>query len=165
MTVRRIVVVGAGMGGLTAAWRLAQLGHHVQLFEARPSPGGLASGCEHGGFAFDAGPYIVLDRPGLQWAFDKLGVCVDDAVTLDRIEHVYHVEFADSEPIDFFADLEQTAGAIDRRWPGGGRRYRGFVASMRAIHERTRPQLFRPRPSLASLITAGPWRDVPFQLR
>jgi len=93
---RRVVVIGAGMGGLAAAIRLAQLGHHVRLFEARSSPGGLASGCEHGGFTFDAGPYIILDRPGLEWALGKLGIHLDEAVTLDAVDHVYQVDFGHS---------------------------------------------------------------------
>jgi phytoene desaturase len=165
MNGRRVVVVGAGMGGLAAAVRLARRGHHVRLLEARSSPGGLASGCEHGGLAFDSGPYIILDRPGLEWAFQELGLCLDEAVTLDPVDHVYEVAFGESEPLGFFADLERTVGEIERRWPGAGLRYRTFVDSMRAIHGRTRPQLFRPRPELTSLIRAGAWRDVPFLLR
>ena len=64
-----IVVIGAGMGGLTAALRLAREGFHVQVLEARLEAGGLASGNVYEGFSFDAGPYILLDRPGLEWAW------------------------------------------------------------------------------------------------
>ena len=165
MSARRVVVIGAGMGGLAAAIRLSQLGHHVRLLEARASPGGLASGCEYGSFTFDVGPYIILDRPGLEWAFGKLGIQLDEAVTLDAVDHVYQVAFGDGEPVGFFADLDKTVGEIDRRWPGAGLRYRAFVDSMREIHRRTRPQLFRRRPQLRSIVTTGAWRDVPFLLR
>src|SRR2546428_3831921 len=66
------VVIGAGVGGLTGALRLAGSGFEVRVLEARPESGGLASGVHYGGFDFDAGPYILLDRPGLEWAFEHL---------------------------------------------------------------------------------------------
>ena len=69
---RRVAVLGAGMGGLTAALRLARHGYRVTVLEARAAPGGLAGGLELDGFPFDAGPYILLDRPGLEWAFRLL---------------------------------------------------------------------------------------------
>ena len=61
------------MGGLAAAVRLARAGIDIQVLEARNEPGGLASGVQHGEFSFDAGPYILLDRPGLEWSFEMLG--------------------------------------------------------------------------------------------
>ena len=51
-----IIIIGAGVGGLSAAIRLAQQGHAVQILEARDQAGGLASGLTAGGFTFDAGP-------------------------------------------------------------------------------------------------------------
>ena len=74
MTPGKVVVVGAGVGGLAAAARLARYGLQVEVFEARREPGGLATGLEIEGFRFDAGPYILLDRPGLEWAFGQLGI-------------------------------------------------------------------------------------------
>src|SRR5262249_24977395 len=87
--VTRTVVVGAGMGGLTAALRLARAGFRVRVLEARTEPGGLASGFVADGLAFDAGPYILLDRPGLEWAFRAVGLELADRVELRRIEEVY----------------------------------------------------------------------------
>ena len=70
---RRVIVVGAGMGGLTAALRLARRDCHVRVLEAGERAGGLATGLERDGFRFDGGPYLLLDRPGLEWAFDQVG--------------------------------------------------------------------------------------------
>jgi phytoene dehydrogenase-like protein len=153
------------MGGLTAALHLARLGHRVRVCEARASPGGLASGLERDGYAFDAGPYILLDRPGLEWAFAALGLRLDDAVTLDPVDPAYEVRFGEDGPIRFLASRDETAAELDRRWPGSGRPYRSFVDAMLAIHRRTRPLLVTPRPGLGALLRAGAWRDVPFLLR
>ena len=118
---RTVVVVGAGMGGLTAALRLARAGFRVRVLEARAEPGGLASGFVADGLPFDAGPYILLDRPGLEWAFRALGLELGDHVELRRIEEVYEVAGADGTRIAFQADLERTAEAFETRWPGSGR--------------------------------------------
>ena len=137
----------------------------MHVCEARASPGGLASGLERDGLAFDAGPYILLDRPGLAWAFAALGVRLDDAITLDPVDPAYEVRFGEDAPIRFFASRDETAAELDRRWPGSGRRYRTFVDTTTAIHRRTRPLLVTPRPGLAALLRTGAWRDVPFLLR
>ena len=62
---QRVVIIGAGIGGLSSAIRLARQGCAVTVVEARGGAGGLAAGFEIEGFRFDAGPYVLLDRPGL----------------------------------------------------------------------------------------------------
>jgi phytoene desaturase len=162
---RTVIVVGGGMGGLTAALRLARRGCRVKVIEAAESPGGLAAGLERGGFRFDGGPYLLLDRPGLEWAFRELGLELAERVPMRRVEDVYQVEAADGSVVSIRADLDETALGIERTWPGGGRRYRSFVAWISRIYERLRPLLTSPHPGLATLLYSGAWRDVPFLLR
>src|SRR5689334_12242811 len=92
---KNIIVIGAGMGGLSAAIYLAQNGYRVTVLEARATPGGLASGFALDGIRFDAGPYILLDLPGLQWAFQSLGIDLRQQVELRRIHDVYQVHDSD----------------------------------------------------------------------
>src|SRR5258708_2115066 len=101
---RTAIVIGAGMGGLTASLRLAQTGWSVHILEARATAGGLASGFELEGFSFDAGPYILLDRPGLEWAFQSLGLVLDDCLKLRRIESIYSVLMQDGPTCSFESD-------------------------------------------------------------
>ena len=102
--IRRVIIIGAGMGGLTAAIRLAQQGLSVRIIEARSAAGGLASAFEKDGFVFDAGPYILLDRPGLEWAFRSLGLELAEHLTLRRIEDVYEVLSSQGTTVHFYAD-------------------------------------------------------------
>jgi phytoene dehydrogenase-like protein len=160
-----VVVIGAGTGGLTAAIRLARLGHTVEVYEARSEAGGLASSVRAGEFEFDAGPYVLLDRPGLEWAFEEIGCDLSRAIDLARIEDVYEVALDDGEPIRFHSDLDRTAAGIDRRWSGSGRKYVAFVERMRAAYEHARPLLFTARPRLGTLLRTGAWREIPLLLR
>ncbi|HSE20750.1 MAG TPA: FAD-dependent oxidoreductase, partial [Pyrinomonadaceae bacterium] len=114
----RIIIIGAGMGGLTAALRLAQQGLTVRVMEARAEAGGLASALASDDFVFDAGPYILLDRPGLEWAFQSLGLELSDHLTLRRIDDVYVVRSHEAPDIHFYADEQRTAAGIDAHWPG-----------------------------------------------
>ncbi|MGV3719765.1 MAG: phytoene desaturase family protein, partial [Actinomycetota bacterium] len=161
---RHVVVIGAGMGGLSAAVSLARSGFQVTVLEARSEPGGLASGLERDGFRFDAGPYILLDRPGLDWAFRAVGLALDDHVPLRRIDDVYEVRSGTEAPVRFYADLEQTIAGFERRWPGSGVKYRRFVEETRATYVRLEPLLHAP-PSPLRLLRSGGWREAPFLLR
>jgi len=161
--IRRVVVIGAGMGGLTAALRLAQQGLSVRIIEARSEAGGLASVFEKEGLVFDAGPYILLDRPGLEWAFRSLGLELSDHVTLRRIEDVYEVQSSQGS-VHFYADEKRTAAELDAQWPGSGRQYERFVSEMRATHKQLSPLLHVSRPGPASLFRNQAFTRIPFLL-
>ena len=149
---RTVIIVGAGMGGLTAALRLSRRAYRVAVIEASDRLGGLAAGLNRAGLSFDAGPYLLLDRPGLEWAFRELGLDLAEQVPMRRVDDVYQVEADDGSVVRIHADLEETAAGIDRAWPGGGRRYREFVTRVAAIHERLRPLLTSPRHGPTALL-------------
>lgn len=161
----RAVVVGAGMGGLAAALALARAGWTITLLEAREAAGGLASGFEREGFGFDAGPYVLLDRPGLEWAFRELGLELNERVDLRRIAEVYEIGRPDGPPVCIYDDRERTADALERRWPGSGDRYRQWIGDLEGCYQRLAP-LQRAAPGgPAAVLAAGGWRDVWFLLQ
>ena len=95
----RVVVIGAGMGGLTAALRLKQRGVDVLVLEARETAGGLASGLLIEGLWFDGGPYILLDRPGLEWTLDQIHTGLRSRLPLLSFDPVYEVTFATGKTV------------------------------------------------------------------
>lgn len=161
----RVVVIGAGVGGLATAIATAQAGHQVTVIEARDRPGGLASHVSYDGLRFDAGPYVLLDRPGLEWAFERLGLTLDRALDLQRIDSVYEVAVGDDHRVRIDDDLDRTAERLDDRWPGSGERYRSFVERTTAVHERTRPLQWTANPGPLAILSSEAWRDIPFLLR
>ncbi len=162
---KSVAIIGAGMGGLAAALRLAQRGFQVRVFEASAGPGGLASSLEIGGLWFDAGPYILLDRGGLEWAFEQLGLNLTASVTLKRIEHVYQVEVEGGPPVRVLADLDRTADGFESLWPGSGARYRRFVHATAKIHQRLCSLLYVSPPAPGVLLRSGAWIHLAFLLR
>jgi phytoene dehydrogenase-like protein len=161
---KHIVIIGAGMGGLTAAVRLARQNFEVSVIEARPAAGGLASAFEVDGFRFDYGPYILLDRPGLEWAFLAAGLDLAQLVQLRRIEDIYQVTSGDAT-IRFHASTAETAAGLDRTWPGSGAHYIRYVKAMSTIYGRLRPMLERSHPRVRDLIRDGAWKQIPFLLQ
>ena len=89
----RIVVIGAGVGGLTAAIRLAAAGHSVVVHEQSQTVGGKLGVYERDGFRFDTGPSLLT----LPEVFTDLGLSGVDPVALDPV--VRHI-FPDGTVLD-----------------------------------------------------------------
>lgn len=96
---KRVVVVGAGLGGLSATCHLVGRGHEVLVLERSDEPGGRASRIVRSGFTFDTGP-TVLTMPGLvDAALRAAGSSIDEMLTLRPLDPAYRATFADGSMI------------------------------------------------------------------
>lgn len=77
----KVVVVGAGVGGLVAAAILAQRGRQVVILESEPAVGGRMSTSTEAGFRFDTGPSLMLYPEIYRETFRALGVDMEKVVT------------------------------------------------------------------------------------
>jgi phytoene desaturase len=91
----RVVVIGAGFGGLAAAIRLRAQGHTVTIVEALEQPGGRARVFWQDGFTFDAGPTIITAPWLVHDLFALGGRATSDYVTLVPLDPYYNVRFED----------------------------------------------------------------------
>ncbi|MGA2362780.1 MAG: NAD(P)/FAD-dependent oxidoreductase [Candidatus Aminicenantales bacterium] len=71
---KRVVIIGAGLGGLVAGNLLVKKGHKVTLYEAHTAPGGYTSGFRRKGFYFESGTLSLEGTPTLYKALDDIGV-------------------------------------------------------------------------------------------
>jgi len=155
----RVIVVGAGIGGLVSALLLAQRGVHVTLVEAAAEPGGKMRQVVVDGQAIDAGPTVFTMR----WVFDQIleqaGTSLEALVGLQPLSvlarHAWRPG-ADGaqQQLDLHADLQASVDAIARfAGPAQGRRYLAFCAEARRVYQRLEgPHIRAARPSLAGMI-------------
>jgi phytoene desaturase len=165
MSAPRAIVIGAGVGGLAAARALAQHGVSVCVCEASPFAGGLASAFDADSVRFDGGPYILLDRPGLAWAFAQLDIPMAESLELAPVHHVYSVMRPGSAPVDIYARLDETAEALDHAYPGSAHKYRRFVEEMTRAHTQLAPLLTHEDPGARAAFETGAALALPTLLR
>ena len=124
-----VVVVGAGLGGLSAALRLAGAGRRVTVLERALVPGGRAGLLEIEGYRFDTGP-TVLTMPNLiADALQCVGERLEDWLDLHRLDPAYRAEFADGSTIDVIADVDAMSDQVlEVCGPRDADGYRRFVA-------------------------------------
>ncbi|MBO9540595.1 phytoene desaturase [bacterium] len=144
------IVVGAGLGGLATALRLAHAGYRVTVLERRDGPGGRCHRIEGEGFAMDAGPTLLVMRDVLDALLELVGERTEDHLQLRRLDPNYVVRFADGEHLSFHPDPDAMAGEVDRLEPGAGVRFKrllsetgsAYRAGRRGVLERNFKTLF-----------------------
>ncbi len=108
----RVVVIGAGLGGLSAACHLLGRGHDVLVVEREDVPGGRCGLIEAGGYRFDPGP-TVMTMPGLLAdAFAAAGHDMADFVTLRPVDPMYRACYADGSTLRVWHGRERMADEI-----------------------------------------------------
>ena len=130
----RVVVVGAGLAGLSAAMRLAGAGREVTVVERESIPGGRAGLIDDQGYRFDTGPTVLTMPDLIADAFDSIGEEMSDWLTLKPISPLYRAYYPDGSQLDVHSDTEEMAHEIERViGPGeanGYRRYVDFVSKL-----------------------------------
>lgn len=139
---RRVVVIGAGLGGLTTALRLAHAGHQVTVVEKNDRPGGKVGLLERDGFRFDTGPTILTIPGEIRRLFTDLGRETEAYLTLRRFEPIYRAHFRDGTRFDLHTDEAATLEEIRRISPRDVDRYRAFMRRTARIWEQVDGVLF-----------------------
>ncbi len=94
-----VVVIGAGLGGLSAAAHLRKAGHHVTIVERDAMPGGRAGMIITDGFRLDNGPTVLTMPNLLEEAFNAAGAQMADFVTIKPVDPMYRAVYADGSTL------------------------------------------------------------------
>jgi len=127
----KVIVVGAGVGGLSAAMRLAHQGFEVEVLEKNAVPGGRCGQLEVDGFKFDVGPTIVLMPEVFEETFAVVGKRLSDYLTLRRCDPNYRIHYRDGSDITFTSELTAMGRELERVEQGSFARYLAFLAEGR----------------------------------
>ncbi|WP_338074913.1 phytoene desaturase family protein [Kineococcus vitellinus] len=169
-----VVVVGAGLAGLSAAMRLAGAGRNVTVLEREDVPGGRAGlvvrDTADGQYRFDTGPTVLTMPDLIADCFDALGEDVADWLDLHPVDPLYRGTYADGSQLLVSADVERTATAIGELCGAaeadGYRRFVEHVGNLYRyeirdfIDSNIDTPLDLLRPNLVRLLAAGGFRKM-----
>ncbi|MFJ1758702.1 phytoene desaturase family protein [Amycolatopsis sp. NPDC088138] len=166
----RVVVVGAGLAGLSAALHLAGRGREVVVVERDAGPGGRTGRVDLEGYHLDTGPTVLTMPSILEDTFAAAGADLAAHLRLTRLDPAYTARFADGSALDVHTDGDRMADAV-RGFAGPGeaagyRRLRDWLTRLhraefdRFVAANTDSPLGLLSPDLARLVALGGFRRL-----
>jgi phytoene desaturase len=165
-----VVIVGAGLAGLSAALRLAGAGRKVTVLERESVPGGRNGLLKKDGYSFDTGPSVLTMPSLINDAFNCVGEDMKDWLELTPLTPLYRAFYADGSQLDVHADTNEMEAEIAKHISSseaaGYRRYVEFVTKLYKyemndfIDRNIDSPLNLLTPNLARLIALGGFRRL-----
>jgi phytoene desaturase len=152
----RIVVIGSGFGGLSAAIRLQAQGHEVVIVEKRDRAGGRAYVFRQHGFVFDAGPTIITAPAMIDELFALAARRTSDAVRLVPLDPFYNVRFEDGSVFSYTGDHERLRAEVRRFNPTDVDGYERFSVAAQQVFDGAFPLVARPFTSVTDMVRVLP---------
>ena len=152
MTAKRVVIVGAGPGGLATAMQLAKAGCQVTVLERRNHVGGRTSAIEVDGYRFDCGPTFFLYPRVLSEIFQSVGRELMVEVPMKRLDPQYRLTFGGGGKLDCSPNMDEMDRQIADFAPADVGALRRYMDDNRVKLEKFRPILESPFGSAFSLM-------------
>lgn len=122
------VVIGAGIGGVATAARLAKAGYRVTVLEKSSGPGGRVHQTERDGFVFDTGATMFLMPKLYEQTFSDLGERMQDHLDLIRVDPSCRIQYDDGSRLDLTGDLVHLQQQLEAFEPGSFGRALHFLS-------------------------------------
>lgn len=142
MNKQHIVIIGAGLGGLSAAISLATEGFSVELLEKNDKVGGKLNILHKDGFSFDLGPSILTMPHIFQRLFEKAGRKMEDYVTIQSVDPHWRNFFEDGTTLDLSADPLRMQEELDKLGPNTAKEFEQFLAYSKKLCDTTEQGYF-----------------------
>jgi phytoene desaturase len=152
----KVLVVGAGIGGIATAARLARNGYQVKVVEKTEKPGGRCGQMTIQGHRFDTGATLFLMPDLYAETFTALGERMEDHLDLRRIDPTYRLYFQDDSQLQLSSDLHNMLAQLEGIEPGSFEQMLRYLAEGRRMYElgvphmigrdfQTLPEFINPR--------------------
>lgn len=135
------VVIGAGVGGIAIAARLARRGCRVTVVEKLERPGGRCGRLEIDGYRMDTGPTLYLMPEIYRQTFAELGARIEDHLDLRRVDPTYHLHFGDGSTLALTSNLDSMQSQLEAFEPGSYRQFLRYFDEGRFHYRQAMPQL------------------------
>jgi phytoene desaturase len=170
--VAEVAVIGAGMGGLAAAARLAAAGHRVTVFEQAATHGGKLGTLHRDGFTFDTGPSLLTLPQVYRDLFAETGAPLWEQVEIVPVEPTCHYRFPDGTELDLPHAERDVDAALAAAFGGrAARQWRGVMSEAERLWDLIGEpvlqnplagvrDLVRRSASVRDLLAVAPWRTL-----
>jgi len=170
---QRVLIIGAGPGGLATAMLLAKAGLEVTVVEKQSRVGGRTSPIEGEGYRFDLGPTFFLYPQILEEIFTAVGRDLHREVPMKKLDPQYRLIFGAGGELLCKSDVEQMVAEIAKLASADAPEFRRFMTYNRAKLEKLAPCLQSPFLGWTSLLQARllavlpylkPWKSLHAEL-
>ena len=127
ISVKSVIIIGAGLGGLAAALRLRHMGFDVTVIEKQKRPGGRSNVLQEHGFRVDIGPTILVMKQTFDETYRAIGQDLNQRVKFVPLDPNYRVYYHDGTYIDLFNSMAKLAAECERIEPGVTTRLFRFI--------------------------------------
>lgn len=131
---KKVIVIGAGIGGIATASLLAKAGHEVHVYEKEPSAGGRAGRLVIDGFTFDTGPSWYLMPDVFEHYYALMDEDIHAWLDLKKLTPAYKVFYENHDPITVTGDIEADTATFEAVEPGAGQALRRYVEKSDEIY-------------------------------
>jgi phytoene desaturase len=131
------LVIGAGIGGIAAAARLARQGYRVTVLEKGAQAGGRCDRLVRDGHHFDLGPTLYLMPELFAQAFAELGERVEDHLDLRRVDPTYRIHFGDDSVLSLSSDLRTMQAQLENMEAGSFSNFLRYIDEGRQNYKLT----------------------------
>jgi phytoene desaturase len=112
---KKVIVIGAGLGGISAAIRMAVKGYQVTVFEASNHPGGKMNSLQMNAYRFDTGPSLFTMPELVHELFDLAGENINDYLPYQRLEETCRYFFNDKTIINGYSEIDKFAAEVQKK--------------------------------------------------
>ncbi|BBI33636.1 phytoene desaturase family protein [Cohnella abietis] len=131
---KRVVVIGGGLGGLSAAIRLATAGFSVTVLEQQPTLGGKLQRIQLGHYTFDRGPSTITMPEAFRRVFTSAGRKMEDYIQLYKLNEGTRNIFSDGTTVDLSSDLEAVESQISAYSLEDAAQYKSFMKESEILY-------------------------------
>jgi phytoene desaturase len=137
MAGKKVSIIGAGFGGLSAAIKLAHAGYDVHVYEQNNCPGGKANIISEQGYRFDTGPTLLIMPNVLEGLFENVNENLNNYIDLIRLDTICKYFWGDGTTISAHTDIRKFARQLEKGTNDSQTSILNFLNYAKRIHDLT----------------------------